>query len=460
MASGEHADGRAQDGDPAPSRRRRRPEPGPGRVHCRARGTRRCLNPPDGHARRPGAALDLALRRPDPGPGPDRWPVEPHTAGVRRPSLPRAPCHRPTGRGLSAGTAVVYCAALRGPRPAGTTHSIWARTLPPRHAAGVAPPHTVTEPHQEEPCSPHRRRASPRPSGRRPPGSCCSPCSLPFARGSMCRSFTPVPLTLQVLAVVLSGLILGRGRVPGPGPVPAGHLLGCRSRPMGRRPGGIPSPTYWLPVAFIAAALAGLLAERPRPGAAPATPWRLRRPRGHLPPAPPAGVFVGIERAWALGVAPFIAADAMKVVVASGLAALARRWRIAHTEGALRPPSSLYAYASGFAARPRGPRSGGSSRHPGATPVANRRRIAVVHTASTVPSYRRGYAPSARARGMSRWADRSSRSSRLQPCKTRAPRPPRPLAETQRADRHEHVVAGKEIVVERASVSGGALRSA
>jgi biotin transport system substrate-specific component len=142
--------------------------------------------------------------------------------------------------------------------------------------------------------------------------------------------FTPVPLTLQVLAVVLSGLILGAG-----GGFLAqalflqAILLGAPLTAHGLGgPAAFASPTAGYLVAFpIAAALAGLLAER-----APA--WgRARHALGacvglvaiYLLGTAWLSVFVGIERAWALGVAPFIAADAMKVVVASGLAALARR---------------------------------------------------------------------------------------------------------------------------------------
>jgi biotin transport system substrate-specific component len=142
--------------------------------------------------------------------------------------------------------------------------------------------------------------------------------------------FTPVPLTLQVLAVVLSGLVLGsRDGFLAQALFLQAILLGAPLTAYGLGgPAAFASPTAGYLVAFpIAAAVAGLLGER--------TPaWgRARHAAGavaglaaiYLLGTAWLSVFVGVERAWALGVAPFLAVDAMKVLIASGLASLARR---------------------------------------------------------------------------------------------------------------------------------------
>ncbi len=143
--------------------------------------------------------------------------------------------------------------------------------------------------------------------------------------------FSPVPLTLQVLVVLLSGFVLGaRGGLLAQLAYLQAILLGAPLAGSGL--GGVaafvaPSAGYlW---AFpVAAFLAGWLAERPGRWAT------LRRTAGGL-----AGLAViylsgalwlsgfvgGLGAAWRLGVAPFALADLLKLTLA--LAALSLRKR-------------------------------------------------------------------------------------------------------------------------------------
>ena len=150
------------------------------------------------------------------------------------------------------------------------------------------------------------------------------------ARFTVVLPFTPVPLTLQVLAVVLGGLVLGaRGGFLAQALYLQAILLGAPLTAYGLGgPAALLSPTAGYLLAFpIAAAAAGWIAERSTAGGrAPlalgglaalaviytlGTAWL--------------SVSVGIGNAWALGVAPFLAADAMKVIIAGGAVSLARR---------------------------------------------------------------------------------------------------------------------------------------
>ena len=144
-------------------------------------------------------------------------------------------------------------------------------------------------------------------------------------------AWTPVPLTLQTLAVLLAGAALGSRR----GAIAMGLLIveGAVGLPVfsGWR-AGLPhllGPTGGYILGFVPAAyLAGLLAERG---------WA-RHPLGAAA-AMLAGnaaiyavglgrlaAFVGAERAVSLGLLPFLAGDLAKLALATGLLPLA--WRL------------------------------------------------------------------------------------------------------------------------------------
>lgn len=146
------------------------------------------------------------------------------------------------------------------------------------------------------------------------------------ARVSVPLPFTPVPLTLQVMVVVLSGLVLG----PKAGFVAQllylqAILLGAPVTAAGLGgPAAFVSPTAGYLLAFpLAAAASGWQSQRLAGGQ-----W-VRRGLGGL-----AGLaliyacgmvwlasYVGdLRTAWQLGVAPFLGADALKLVlVTAGL---------------------------------------------------------------------------------------------------------------------------------------------
>ncbi|GAB4560666.1 MAG: biotin transporter BioY [Anaerolineae bacterium] len=140
--------------------------------------------------------------------------------------------------------------------------------------------------------------------------------------------FTPVPVTLQVLAVLLAGLALGAQRgAASQAAYLSAILIGLPLSAKGLGgPAAFLSPTGGYLVAFVPAAyVVGALA---RPG------WRTWA-------AALAGVLViyaggaswlaiwlggDWSKAWALGVAPFIAVDVAKALVAGAVASSARRW--------------------------------------------------------------------------------------------------------------------------------------
>jgi biotin transport system substrate-specific component len=147
------------------------------------------------------------------------------------------------------------------------------------------------------------------------------------ARFSFRLPFTPVPITLQVLAVLLAGLVLGArggaasqltylGMIAVGLPFTASGLAG---------PAAFFSPTagyllVFAPAAFVVGALA-------RPG------WRivLAALAGiaviYLGGASWLAVWLGGDwtKAWTLGAAPFIAADLAKAVLAVAAAGVVRR---------------------------------------------------------------------------------------------------------------------------------------
>ena len=147
------------------------------------------------------------------------------------------------------------------------------------------------------------------------------------ARFSFRLPFTPVPITLQVLAVLLAGLVLGArggaasqltylGMIAVGLPFTASGLAG---------PAAFFSPTAGYLLAFVPAAfVVGALA---RPG------WRtaLAALAGiaviYVGGASWLAVWLGGDwaKAWTLGVAPFIAADLAKAVLAVAAAGVVRR---------------------------------------------------------------------------------------------------------------------------------------
>jgi len=136
--------------------------------------------------------------------------------------------------------------------------------------------------------------------------------------------FTPVPVTLQTFAVILTGCLLGSGR----GALAALLYLGEGSAGLPFFSGGTAGlahlfgPTGGYLVGCVAAALvAGLLSER-RPGSS----WM-----GRLLTLAAAdlavfafgvtwlGAFTGMARAVVLGFVPFVVGDALKIAVAWGI---------------------------------------------------------------------------------------------------------------------------------------------
>lgn len=150
------------------------------------------------------------------------------------------------------------------------------------------------------------------------------------ARVSVLVPYTPVPLTLQVLVVISSGLVLGCwGGLAAQALYLQAILLGAPVTATGLAgPAAFLMPTAGYLLAFpLAAALAGWLSER---GA--------QRLFGRVAGGLAALVLIyalgtawlssfvgGVGLAVKLGVAPFIGADLLKVVIATGLLSLRRR---------------------------------------------------------------------------------------------------------------------------------------
>ena len=150
------------------------------------------------------------------------------------------------------------------------------------------------------------------------------------ARFTVTLPFTPVPLTLQVLVVVLSGLVLGPwGGFAAQALVWQAILLGAPLTAYGLSgPLALVSPTAGYLVAFpFAAGLAGWIGQRPGGlvlarrllGSAAALLLIYALGTAWL------ATYVGMRHAVALGIAPFVLADTMKILVASGIATLVRR---------------------------------------------------------------------------------------------------------------------------------------
>lgn len=142
--------------------------------------------------------------------------------------------------------------------------------------------------------------------------------------------FSPVPLTLQVLVVVLSGFILGPwGALAAQAAYLQAILLGAPYTASGLSGlAAFASPTAGYLLAFPAAAFAaGWLSHHLRPST-------FGRALGGL--AASALIYLGgmawlsafvggLGTAWKLGVAPFIVADLLKVTLAVALLAVRRR---------------------------------------------------------------------------------------------------------------------------------------
>lgn len=150
------------------------------------------------------------------------------------------------------------------------------------------------------------------------------------ARLRVVLPFSPVPLTLQVLVVVGSGLALGAtGGLISQMLYLQAILLGAPVAASGLAgPAAFATPTAGYLIAFPAAAwLAGLVGRR-------ALRWTLvARILGGLcglaviylgGMAWLSGYVGGIEAAWRLGVVPFIAADLLKVTLAGAALSLRR----------------------------------------------------------------------------------------------------------------------------------------
>ncbi len=150
------------------------------------------------------------------------------------------------------------------------------------------------------------------------------------ARVAIPLPFTPVPLTLQVLVVLLSGLALGsRGGFLAQVAYLQMILLGAPLTAAGLGgPAAFISPTAGYLWAFpVGAALAGLIVERYG-----------KSLLVHLVAglAGLAAVYTGgllwltgysgsLQQAWKLGVAPFVAPDAVKVTLAASLMKATKR---------------------------------------------------------------------------------------------------------------------------------------
>jgi biotin transport system substrate-specific component len=154
------------------------------------------------------------------------------------------------------------------------------------------------------------------------------------ARISVLTPLSPVPLTLQVLVVILSGFALGwRGALLSQALYLQAILLGAPWTASGiAGPMAFVAPTAGYLLSFpLAAALAGWLHERVTQGAAPSAWGRLAGGVAALVVIYAlgalwlAGFVGGLGNGWRLGVVPFLGADALKVVIASAALSLRRR---------------------------------------------------------------------------------------------------------------------------------------
>ncbi|NLG51787.1 MAG: biotin transporter BioY [Chloroflexi bacterium] len=145
------------------------------------------------------------------------------------------------------------------------------------------------------------------------------------ARISVPLPFSPVPLTLQVLVVILSGFVLGaRGALVSQVLYLQAILLGAPLTAYGLAgPAAFVSPTAGYLVAFpVAAAVAGWLSHRSE-SRRPA--WRALGGLAGLAVVYGVGVAWlsgyagGLRAAWTLGVAPFLGVDLLKLVVATAV---------------------------------------------------------------------------------------------------------------------------------------------
>lgn len=151
------------------------------------------------------------------------------------------------------------------------------------------------------------------------------------ARVAVPLPFSPVPLTLQVLVVILSGLVLGPyGALAAQALYLQAILLGAPLTAYGLAgPAAFLSPTAGYLYAFpAAAALAGWIAQRSalpsvvRRGLAAGAALTVIYAGGMAWLIPYVG---GVANAWRLGVVPFVGADALKMLIAVAALSLGDR---------------------------------------------------------------------------------------------------------------------------------------
>jgi biotin transport system substrate-specific component len=149
------------------------------------------------------------------------------------------------------------------------------------------------------------------------------------ARITVPLPFTPVPVTLQVMAVLLAGLVLGaRGGALSQIAYLAAIAAGLPLDAYGRGPAALMGPTAGYLVGFVAAAfVTGWLAGRlsaDRTG-------RLVAALGGVAVVYACGsawltLWTGsLSAAWALGVTPFLAVDVAKALLAAAVAESGRQ---------------------------------------------------------------------------------------------------------------------------------------
>ncbi len=151
------------------------------------------------------------------------------------------------------------------------------------------------------------------------------------ARISVRLPFSPVPLTLQTLVVLLSGFVLGvEGGVLAQVVYLQAILLGAPMTAAGLAgPAALLSPTGGYLMAFpVAAGVAGYCSRRATlPGVvAHALGGVAGMAAIYAAGAAWLSVYTGsLATAWKLGVAPFVGADLLKMVLASAMLSLKRR---------------------------------------------------------------------------------------------------------------------------------------